>query len=371
MESSNQGSRKFSFWSTARHWLSLGLVVLVFPAVAEQLTVVSWGGSYAKACNDGYIDPFAKSTGIKVHIADYNGGLAQVRAQVDSGNVRWDVIDVETQDLIIGCDQGLFVPLEGLDLPDGPDGSEPSVDFFPGAVTECGVATLVGAGVIAYNADMYPTDPPTTIQDFFNVEKYPGKRGLRRSPLVNLEWALIADGVPIEEVYEVLGTKAGYQRAFAKLDTIKDSIVFWEAGAQPPQLLADKEVVMTSAYNGRIFNAQIVEQQPFVIIWDAHSRDYGHWAIISGAPNADLAKQFIQYAARSQSMAAVANRISYAPVRESAWKYVGEHVDLKVNMRLHMPTHPDHSNRYFTINSVWWSEHKDELTERFSSWISR
>ncbi len=36
----------------------------------------------------------------------------------------------------------------------------------------------------------------------------------------------------------------GVDRAFAKLDTIKDSVVWWEAGAQPPQLLADGEVVM-------------------------------------------------------------------------------------------------------------------------------
>lgn len=359
------------FVTVSKHWFFLILVTLLFSAQAQELTVVSWGGSYAKACKDGYIDPFAAESGVKVHLADYNGGLAQVRAQVESGNVHWDIIDVETQDLILGCDEGLFEPLTDLKLPNGIDGSEPSIDFLPGAITECGVATLVGAGVIAYNSEEFESDPPSTIDDFFDLEKFPGKRGMRRTPIVNLEWALIAAGVEVMDVYDVLATVEGLKSAFDKLDTIKDSIVFWEAGAQPPQLLADREVVMTSAYNGRIFNAQVVEEQPFVIIWDGHARDYGHWAIISGSTNKGEAKKFIQYAARSESLAAVSNRISYAPSRKSSWQLVGKHIEMDVNMQEHMPTHPENSKRHFTIDSEWWAEHKDDLTERFSTWVSQ
>jgi len=223
--------RLIRFVAVSKHWVFLILTTLLFSTQAEELTVVSWGGSYAKACKDGYIDPFATESGVKVHLADYNGGLAQVRAQVESGNVHWDVIDVETQDLILGCDDGLFEPLTILDLPLGFDGSDPTIDFLPGALTECGVATLVGAGVIAYNSESFESGPPSTIEDFFDLDKYPGKRGMRRTPIVNLEWALIASGVAVTDVYDVLSSVDGLKSAFDKLDTIKDSIVFWEAGA--------------------------------------------------------------------------------------------------------------------------------------------
>ena len=104
---------------------------------------------------------------------------------------------------------------------------------------------------------------------------------MRRVPDVNLEFALLADGVPSEQVYEVLSTQEGLDRAFRKLDTIKDQVVWWEAGAQAPQLLADGEVAMSTAYNGRIFNAQVLENQPFVIVWDGQILDRGQLVAVT------------------------------------------------------------------------------------------
>jgi len=336
----------------------------------ESITLVSWGGSYQKACQEGYFNSFEEATGIKINVTEFNGGLAQVRVQVESGNVQWDIVDIESQDNIIGCDEGLLEPLDELELPDGPDGTPAEEDFFDGAITDCAVATIVWSTVVAYNADTYESNPPTTMADFFDLEKYPGKRGIRRTPEVILEFALIADGVPVDAVYDTLATDEGVDRAFAKLDEIKDELVIWEAGAQPPQLLADQEVVMTTAYNGRIFNAQTVEKQPFVIIWDGQVRDYSQWAIVTGSPNLENALKFIQHASRSESQAGVANRISYGPVRHSAWELVGKHVPTGIDMRPHMPTSPDNSKNVLTNDAEWWAEHKDELTERFSAWLS-
>lgn len=336
----------------------------------ESITLVSWGGSYQKACQEGYFNSFEEATGIKINVTEFNGGLAQVRVQVESGNVQWDIVDIESQDNIIGCDEGLLEPLDDLELPDGPDGTPAAEDFFEGAITDCAIATIVWSTVIAYNADSYEANPPTTMADFFDLEKYPGKRGIRRTPEVNLEFALIADGVPVDEVYDTLATDDGVDRAFAKLDEIKDVLVMWEAGAQPPQLLADQEVVMTTAYNGRIFNAQTVEKQPFVIIWDGQVRDYSQWAIVTDSPNFENALKFVQHAARSESQAGVANRISYGPVRHSAWELVGKHVPTGIDMRPHMPTSPDNSKNVLPNDAEWWADHKDELTERFSAWLS-
>lgn len=350
-------------------FLFLLIPISMYPE--EELTVVSWGGSYAKACIDGFFKPFEEETGIKVNVEDYNGGLAQIRAQVESGNIHWDVVDVESQDDLIGCDEGLLEYLGDLELPDAPDGTPAEEDFFEGANTDCGIGNIVWATVIAYNASAFESDPPSTIMDYFDLEKYPGKRGMRRTPEVNLEFALMGDGVPPAEVYDLLSTEEGIDRAFKKLDTIKDSILFWEAGAQPPQLLADKEVAITTAYNGRIFNAVNLENQPFNIVWDGHVRDYGQMVIIAGTPNLENALKFLQFAARSTSMAGVSNRISYGPLRHSAWELVDKHVDTNVDMRPHMPTAPENSKNFLINNAEWWAEHRDDLYERFSAWTAQ
>ena len=107
---------------------------------------------------------------------------------------------------------------------------------------------------------------------------------MRKSPQVNLPWALIADGVPRDQVYDTLTTPEGVDRAFRKLDTIKDEVLWWEAGAQPPQMLADGEVAMTSAYNGRLYNAIVKEGQPFEIVWDSQIWDYAAFVIPRARP---------------------------------------------------------------------------------------
>lgn len=358
-----------------RFTLCLGLfIVLVSLPVSiycdGELTVVSWGASYERAHVEGYINSFEESTGIKVVVEDFSGGLAQIRAQVEADHVTWDVVDLESQDSIIGCDEGLFEYLDDLELPPAADGTPAEQDFFDGAIADCGIGTLAWSTVIAYNTEVYETDPPSTIKDFFDLEKYPGKRGMRRTPEANFEFALLADGVPVEEVYETLSTPEGIERAFKKLDQIKDSIIFWETGAHPPQLLSDQEVVMTTVFNGRIFNAQVMEDQPFEIIWDGQVRDFEFYVIVAGTPNLENAKKFLQYATLASSMANVSNRISYGPVRKSALDLVDRHVETGVEMQPHLPTSPQNSFNVLTNNAEWWAENKDHLNERFSTWLA-
>lgn len=341
-------------------------------ARAEQtLTVVSFGGSYARACVEGYHKAFTEETGIRIKLEDYNGGLAQIRAQVDAGSVHWDVVDTESAPLLTGCDEGLFEYVDDLQLSPAPDGTPASEDFFDGMLTDCGVGTLIYATVIAYNPEYIEGEAPTSIRDFFDLEKYPGRRGMIRLPTTNLEFALMGDGVPPDKVFEELSTDEGMARAFRKLDSIKDHVVWWETGAQPPQMLADGEVVMSTAWNGRIFNAQVVEKQPFVIIWDSHIRDTGALAIVAGAPNLENARKFVAFASRTRSMVGVAQHISYAPVRHSGLPLIGKHADTGVEMQPHMPTHPENSRNFLWNDVEWWSERQDELTERFNAWLSR
>ena len=356
--------------------IPLGLVALLsgvplLTVAGQSITVVSWGGSYGRAVNEGANIPFTEATGIRISVEDYNGGLAQIRAQVEIGNIHWDVVDLEIADAVRGCAEGLFEPIDIDDLPPGPDGTPAAEDFAVESQTECGVGNLYWSTVYAYNDENFPGDKPATMADFFDLERLPGKRGMRRVPQVNLEFALIADGVPLDEVYATLRTPEGLDRAFAKLGTIKDEVVWWEAGAQPPQMLADGEVVMSTAYNGRIFNAQVLENQPFVIVWDGQLLDVGQFGIVAGTPRLEEALRYVAFSTSAESLARIGRRISYSPARRSGMPLVTTHVAAGIDMAPHMPAGPGNVDRALRYDWAFWADHQDELNERFTAWLLR
>ncbi|MEO1551385.1 MAG: ABC transporter substrate-binding protein, partial [Pseudomonadota bacterium] len=321
---------------------------------SDSITVVSWGGAYTKSQVEAYHKPWIAKTGNQIVSEDYNGGLAEIKAQVEAGNVTWDIVDVEYSDEVRGCDEGLFEEIDASVLPAGADGTPAMDDFIAGAITDCAVSNIVWSTIFAY--DTTKVSGVEGVADFFDLEKFPGKRGIRKNPKANLEMALMADGVPAAEVYEVLGTDEGVDRAFAKLDTIKDEVVWWEAGAQPPQLLADGEVLMTTAYNGRIFNAAAGEGQPFEVNWDGQILDFDLWAIPKGAPNKDLAKDFLVFSTETEQLAAQATWIAYGPARKSSGALVGLYNDGKTEMAPHMPTAADNLANALVNDFEFWAD---------------
>jgi putative spermidine/putrescine transport system substrate-binding protein len=353
--------------------LLLGTAATVFvagTAAANDLTVVSWGGAYTKSQVEAYQKPWMAKTGKTIISEDYNGGLAEVKAQVEAGNVTWDIVDVELSDAVRGCDEGLFEEIDASILPPGADGTPAEEDFIEGAINDCAIANIVWSTIFAYDKSVL-ADGPSSLADFFDLEKFPGKRGIRKSPKANLEMALIADGVSHDEVYDVLSTPEGVDQAFAKLDSIKDEVVWWEAGAQPPQLLADGEVVMTTAYNGRIFNAAIGEGQDFEIVWDGQVLDFDLWAIPKGAPNMENALDFLVFSTETEQLAAQASWISYGPARRSAGPLVGTFNDGKTEMGPHMPTAEANMTTALVNDFEFWADNQDELDERFSAWLAQ
>lgn len=232
------------------------------------------------------------------------------------------------------------------------------------------MGSIVFSTIYAYDRSRYGDNPPKTIADFFDAEKFPGKRGLKKAPKALLEMALMGDGVPADQVYEALATPEGLDRAFAKLDTIKRDVVWWESGAQAPQLLADGEVVMTTAYNGRIFNAAVSEGRPFEIVWDGQVYEYNLFSIPKGAPHKDAALKFISFATSTQRLADQAKWISYGPARKSSAPLVGLYQDGKTEMAPNMPTNPDNMKNALGSSYDFWADHEAELSERFSAWLA-
>ncbi len=189
---------------------------------------MSWGGAYGAAQTEGHVKPWMAATGNAAVMVDSDNPAPAIKAMVEAGNVTVDVASVEYADAIRLCDEGMLEPIDAASLPAGADGTPAADDSFPGAVTECAVSTDIWSNVFAYDTTKFP-EGPKTAADFFDLEKFPGKRGLKKGAKAVLEFALLGDGVPAAEVYAVLSTPEGVDRAFAKLDTIKAETVWWEA----------------------------------------------------------------------------------------------------------------------------------------------
>jgi len=347
-------------------------------AQATDLTIVSWGGAYTASQQNAYHNPYMKANpGVKIINDDSAAeGLAKLRAQVESGKVTWDIIDMVAADAIVACDEGL---LETIDadawLAPAPDGTPASKDFIPGTLTiggtNCFIPQIVYSTTFGYRTDAFKGKQPSTIADVFDLKTFPGKRALEKKPIANLEWALIADGVPGKDVYKVLATPEGVKRAFAKLDTIKDQVVWWTKGAQPPQLLADGEVVIASAYNGRLFSAIVEKKQPIAMLWDWQAFDLDGWVVPKGAKKMAAIKKYLRFATDTQRLADQAKFISYGPARNSSIARVGNHAKLGIDMKPHMPTNPKNAKTILIFDYVWWADHRAELDERFNAWLAK
>ncbi|HEX6705741.1 MAG TPA: ABC transporter substrate-binding protein [Albitalea sp.] len=329
---------------------------LALPALAQQqITVVNFGGANGNAQKKAFYEPIEKN-GIKVVPVEYNGEQAKIKAMVETKKVTWDVVEVESPDVARGCDEGLFEKLDYSKI-----GAK--TDFVPAAISECGVGIFVWSTVMAYDGDKLKT-APSTWADFWDVKKYPGKRGMRKGARYNLEFALMADGVKPADVYKVLATKDGAERAFKKLTELKPNIQWWEAGAQPPQFLVAGDVVMSTAYNGRI-DAANREGKNLRITWTGGIYDLDYWTIPKGTPNKDAALKFIAFASAPDAQAEYARNIAYGPTNSKAL------AKLDAKTLANLPTAPENAMSALQFNIKFWADQGEELEKRFASWAAK
>jgi putative spermidine/putrescine transport system substrate-binding protein len=329
---------------------------LALPALAQQqITVVNFGGANANAQKKAFYEPFEKS-GTKVVPVEYNGEQAKIKAMVETKKVTWDVVEVESPDVARGCDEGLFERLDYSKIGN-------KADFIPAAVSDCGLGIFVWSTVMAYDGDKLK-DGPKTWADFFDTKKYAGKRGMRKGARYNLEFALMADGVKSADVYKVLATQAGADRAFKKLSELKPSIQWWEAGAQPPQFLVAGDVIMSTVYNGRI-DAANREGKNLKIGWTGGIYDLDYWVIPKGAPNRDASLKFIAFASTPEAQAEYARNIAYGPTNNKALAKL----DAKVLDNL--PTAPANAKDALQFNLKFWADQGEALEKRFASWAAQ
>ncbi|MBZ8118015.1 extracellular solute-binding protein [Roseovarius sp. LXJ103] len=340
-----------------------------------EMTIVSWGGAYTKSQQNAYHTPYSEKTGVTIINDDSSAeAVAKLRAMNEAGNITWDVVDVVAADAIRLCDEGLAMEIDhDTMLATAPDGTPATEDFGDLIVSDCFIPQIVYSITVGYRTDLVGDTPPTSICALFDTEAYPGQRSLEKRPIVNMEWALLCDGVAKADVYDVLATEEGQNQALAKLDTIKDDVVWWSAGADTPQLLADGEVIMGSTYNGRLFSLIEEQGQPVGMLWDAQVFDLDGWIIPTGLSPERQARalDYIMFATDTQRLADQASWISYGPARKSSAPLVGTHAELGIEMAPHMPTDPANAENTFLYNYEFWADYRDDMDAKFQAWLAQ
>jgi putative spermidine/putrescine transport system substrate-binding protein len=319
----------------------------------KSLSVVMWGGSAQEAAVAAYVEPWGEKNGVKI-LQDQPTDYAKLRAQVESGKVSWGIVQAEPNFIQNACKEGL---LEKIDT----SVVDTSVVSNPELVSECGVLNMQYAFNIAYNTDEFPDAHPTTWAEFFDTEQFPGKRGFWKYASGGIfEAALLADGVKPEDLYPL-----DIDRAFKKLDTIKDDLVFYDTGDQQVQMLASGEAPLIQAWNGRVFDAAN-DGQPVANEFNEHLLAYEQLVIPKGYPQADLAQEWLgQFVTDLEGQAAATEATAYAPMNDDALELVDKSV---------LPALPTSEENAAKMSSVmdykYWAENYDAVSERFNEWLA-
>ena len=330
-------------------------------AQERKLTIVGFGGETDAAYEKTLYKAFREKTGIKLIVDTWSGKeLAMVRAQVEQKNVEWDVLLTDFDRVITGCEQGFLSPIPK-------EITGPVDDYFVGSVHECGVPFDVFGSTVNYDAGRPPAawggKSPTSFMDFWDVQKFPGKRGVRKQIKVTAEQAIMADGVPNEKVYEVMGAPGGIERALAKLESIRPHLVFWSRNPQAPQMLADGEVVMSTGNSAR-FLAHSQEGRKFQVIWDRMVWS-NNMLVVPKGPRAKDALELVAFMIKPENMAAPTKFLYYGPSRKSAMQFV------EPQARDMLTTAPAHLKTALRRNEEFWVDREAEFDKKFAVWLSK
>lgn len=338
--------------------LLFALAALLFaaaPAFAQRdLTIVAGGGQLQDHMRRTLFETFTARTGIPVRDSSYDYNVGPIRAMVQARNVTWDVVLVEAPDLIRGCEDGVFERIDWSVVN--------REKFLPGGATTCG-AGAIGWGVSVFrDVNRNPTGP-SNWREFWDTQRFPGRRTLRRGARMTLEIALMGDGVPAADVYRVLATPAGQQRAFAALDRIRPSLVFWTGGQQPLEWVNAGEVAYAVGFVGRTANA-IKAGARLDLNWDTLLYSYDYWAVVRGSPNAANAMRLIDWITDAGPLRALSQVWPINPVNAAVANDPAVHAANPLMMS-------NHQDQGLRIDTEFWLDQGTDLEQRFASWLNR
>jgi len=321
-------------------------LALAGPAAARDLTIAVDPDTdgLMEALQKTLVGPFTEATGRPAHLVPLT----------DTTPPPWDVAEVREAELQSGCAQGLF---EKLDWPalGGRD------RMLPQGASDCGLGAFLHSTVLVWDRDKFSAAP--TWQDFWDVAKYPGKRGLFHGARGNLEIALLADGVAPGDVYSTLRGADGIDRAFRKLDQLKPYVQWWTPVTPPVQILGSGAVLMTSAPNAGVAAANRTGRRNFAIQWTGSLYAVDSWAIVKASPDLDDAKEFLRFAADPVRQAALLPLVAYGPLAR------GANDKLPPDLLAISPSAPANLANALHIDAAFWHDSGEKLEARFEEWL--
>ena len=333
--------------------VAIGILAL-YPCLAgaadgKKLVYNSSGGIVEKVAKQVFAQPYEQKTGTKVTFtAPVN--FAKLKAMIESGNIEWDITELGPEDMIRGKERGYLEPID-YSIVD-------SSDFLPGLAHSHAVPAAFYSTVIAYNTEKFPAGKaPQSWADFWDVKKFPGPRSLPNYPYT-LEMALLADGVPLDQVYPL-----DEARAWKSLDKIKEHVsVWWTMPAKPAQLLADGEVDMAAAFNGRITGIQ-KEGVPVDIQWNQQILLVAYNAVVKGAKNKAEAMKYLAFMMQPELQATWVQIIPYPGPSKSMFDR------LPAELSKNLPTNPDYYKLALKRDYAYWVKHEERLMEEWNAWM--
>ena len=322
-------------------------------AAANQLTIVVRDEGLQRALQTAYAQPFTSLTGVAVQHDIWEGGLDAVRSQLKAQDNAWDLVLVDPEELSSGCGDGLFERMDWSAV-GGKD------HYMPQAVSDCGLGAIIVNTALAWDKDKLPVAP--SWPDFWDVAKYPGKRGLHKGVRGNLEFALMADGVAPGDVYKTLSSVDGLDRAFRKLDQLKPYIVWWSTEADAAKILASGDVLMTSAPSGPIATMVEREHKSFGLQFTASLYEMQSWVIVKGSASARLAQQFLYFA----GMPAMEVRLLQQSGNGGLAKGLND--GLAPELAAVSPSSAANLAAGMKMDVAFWHDNLSKLRSRFEAW---
>jgi putative spermidine/putrescine transport system substrate-binding protein len=317
-----------------------------------EVRIATFGGTMQEAQHRAYFEPFEKLSGIKV-VAFPGSDMTKIKAMVDTGNVDWDMAQTGRSSVLNLQKRGDYFEKIDYSLID------PDVD--PAYRFDYGLEMLVWAQVMAYRTDAFKGEVPVGWGDFWNTKKFPGDRALLGAGSGNspeLEFALMAAGVPPDKVYPI-----DMDKAFASYDKIKGDVVkWWETGAVPVQMLTDRDVVATSVWNGRMAALQAAGV-PAAISWQQGLLKRDCWGVVKGAKNRVNAMKFIAYSTMAIPQARLSMLIPYGFVNNKSPEY------LSAERMSILPSAPAIKSQLLPYDYMWWVDNRDAVVARFNKWL--
>jgi putative spermidine/putrescine transport system substrate-binding protein len=318
------------------------------------------GGELYKGEQIAYLNNWQKITGWTIKDLAPSPDPGQVKAQVDSGHPQFDVFETGSNgDAMAEEDAGLLAPLDMTLL-------NPRIATFPQGAgydhTDHWVQYGFFGVLLIWDTRKWPMSGqhPTTPKDLFDLAKFPGKRCLFKFPEYGgtLEYPLLADGVPADKLYPL-----DVDRAFKKLDSIKNDIVWWSSGAESVQRIVNGDCAIGVTWHGRpALRLKDDPSVPIAVSWDGVLLTDSGWAAPKGTKHLDAVNSLLAYDYTPQNQCRFINALGYGiPIDPNCVDAFGKNWAVTQEHRAIAGAKQD---------AQYYKEHIKDLVAKFNAWIT-